>query len=97
MIEEIKLLLGDAAENFNDALISLTYRISLAEVEDYCRREADSILELVAERITVIKLLRMGTEGLASQSFSGVSESYVDGYPDDIKAILNRKRKIKIL
>lgn len=97
MIEEIKLLLGDAAANYTDAQISLVYKMSIAEVEDYCRREADTMLELVAERIAVIKLLKMGTEGLASQSFSGVSESYITDYPDDIKAILNRKRKLVVL
>ena len=96
MIEEIKLLLGDAASNYTDAQISLAYKMALAEVEDYCNREADATLELLAEKIAVIKLNRMNTEGLASQSYSGVSESYIDGYPADILAVLNRKRKIKI-
>ena len=97
MIEEIKLLLGDAADNFSDALIMLTYKHSLAEVESYCNREADTSLEYVAQRITVLKLNRINTEGLTSQGFSGVSESYIDGYPEDIKAVLNRKRKIKVV
>lgn len=97
MIEEIKLLLGDAAENYSDAQISLMYKISVAEIEEYCRRELDTLLQLTAERIAVIKLLRMGTEGLNSQSFSGVSENFVTDYPDDIKAILNRKRKVVVL
>lgn len=96
MIEEIKLLLGDAASNYTDAQISLAYKMALAEVEDYCNREADATLELLAEKIAIIKLNRMNTEGLASQSYSGVSESYIDGYPADILAVLNRKRKIKI-
>ena len=98
MIEqEIKILLGDAAANYTDAQISLCYKLALAEIEDYCNREADLSLELIAEKIAVIKLNRMGTEGLASQSYSGVSESYIDGYPDDIKALLNRKRKLKVI
>lgn len=97
MIEEIKLLLGDAAENYSDAQISLMYKISVAEIEEYCRRELDTLLQLTAERIAVIKLLRMGTEGLNSQSFSGVSENFITDYPDDIKAILNRKRKVVVL
>lgn len=97
MIEEIKLLLGDAASNYSDAQISLAYRLALAEVEAYCNREPDTTLELVAERIAAIKLTRMNTEGLASQSYSGVSESYIDGYPQDIQTILNRKRKIKVV
>lgn len=97
IIAEIKLLLGDVAQNYTDAQISLAYKMSLAEVQEYCKREADITLLLIAERISVIKLLRMGTEGLASQSFSGVSESYIADYPDDIKAVLNRKRKMVIL
>lgn len=97
MIEEIKLLLGDAAQNHTDAQISLAYKIACAEVEDYCKRDLDAVLELVAEQIAVIKLNRRNTEGLANQSYSGVSEGYIDGYPAEIQGILNRKRKIKTL
>jgi hypothetical protein len=95
MIDEIKLLLGDAAENYTEAQINLAYKMALSEVETYCNREADTTLELVAEKIAVIKLNRINTEGLASQGFSGTSESYLDGYPADIIATLNRKRKLK--
>lgn len=97
MVEEIKLMLGEAAENFTDAQISLAYRMALAEVEEYCNREADAVLQLQAERIAVIKLNRMNTEGLVNQSFSGISENYLNGYPADILAILNKKRKIKVV
>jgi len=97
MVEEIKLLLGDAATNYSDAQIGLAYKLALAEVEAYCRREADTTLELMAEKIAVIKLNRINTEGLASQSYSGVSESYIDGYPAEVVAVLNSKRKIKVV
>lgn len=97
MIEEIKLMLGEAASNFTDAQIGLALRLATVEIEAYCNRELDSTLELIAERIAVIKLNRMNTEGLTSQSFSGVSENYLDGYPVDVLAVLNRKRKIKVL
>ena len=97
MIEEIKLLLGDSASNYTDALINLCFKMALAEVEDYCNREADTTLELIAQKIAVIKLNRINTEGLASQSYSGVSESYIDGYPAEILTVLNRKRKVKVM
>lgn len=97
MIEEIKLLLGDAAANFTEEQIALVYKIALLEVEEYCNRDADAALELIAEKIAVIKLNRINTEGLTSQSYSGVSESYIDGYPAEILAVLNRKRKIKTI
>lgn len=97
MIEEIKLLLGDSASNYSDELIGLVLRQSISEIEIYCNRKLDVELEMLAERITIIKLNRINSEGLSAQSFSGVSESYVDGYPADILAALNRKRKIKVL
>lgn len=97
MIEEIKILLGDAASNFTDAQIGLCLKLALAEVEAYCRRPVDAELELVAYQIAIIKLNRLNTEGLAAQSYSGVSESYIDGYPAEIQKALNRKRKIKVV
>lgn len=97
MIEEIKILLGEAASNFTDEQITLCLKMAIAEVEGYCNRLVDFELEIAAQRIAVIKLNRLNSEGLASQSYSGVSESYIDGYPADIKAVLNRKRKIKIV
>jgi hypothetical protein len=97
MIEEIKILLGDAAGNFTEAQIGLCAKQALAEVEAYCRRSADYELEIVAQKIAIIKLNRMNTEGLAAQSYSGVSETYIDGYPAEILAVLNRKRKIKVV
>lgn len=97
MVEEIKILLGDAASNFTDAQIGLALKMALAEVEAYCNRSLDYELEMVAERIAIINLNRMNSEGLSAQSYSGVSESYIDGYPADILAILNRKRKLKVI
>ena len=97
MVEEIKILLVDAASNYSDALIGLMLKQALAEVEAYCNRSLDAELEMVAERIAIIKLNRLNTEGLSSQSYSGVSESYIDGYPADIMAVLKRKRKVKII
>lgn len=97
MIENIKLMLGNSASNYTDEQIELAYKRASLEVEAYCMREIDIELEMIVEEITVIKLVRMNTEGLTSQSYSGVSESYLDGYPQHIKNILNRKRKIKAL
>ena len=73
------------------------YKRAVMEIEAYCKREIDFELSMVAEEIAVIKLNRMGTEGLSNQSYSGVSEGYLNGYPDHIIKILNSKRKIKTL
>lgn len=97
MIEEIKLMLGETANNFSDEVIGLCLKWALAEVEAYTNRTPDYELEIVAQKIAIIKLNRVNTEGLASQAYSGVSESYIDGYPNEILQALNRKRKIKVV
>lgn len=97
MTSNIKIMLGAAADNFSDNLIELFETQSVKEVESYCNRNADDELLDIAERLTVIKLNRLNSEGLSNQSYSGNSESYIDGYPADILAVLNRKRKIKLL
>jgi hypothetical protein len=97
MVEDIKTLLGEAAGNFTDAQIELCLRRATAEVESYCNRPIDEELTGVVCDIAIIKLQRINTEGLASMSVGGVSETYVDGYPAAITAILNRKRKLKVI
>ena len=97
MIEEVKLLLGESASNYSDDLIGLALKMSIAEVEDYTHRELDYSLQLIAERIAIIKLNRMGTEGLNGMSVNGLSENYINGYPADILATLNAKRRVRVL
>ena len=97
MIENIKVLLGEAASNFSEAQIELCLNMAVAEIEAYCNRVLDAELELIAQRIAVIKLYRLNSEGLSAQSFSGVNETYLDGYPADIQQVLNRKRRVKFL
>ena len=97
MLEEIKILLGAAADNYTEAQIGLCLKHAISEVEAYCNRELDYDLEIIAEKIAIIKLNRLNSEGLTGQSYSGVSESYLDGYPADILAAMNRKRKIKVV
>ena len=97
MLEELKILLGESVNNYTEAQMRLYLKLAIAEVEEYCKRDLDLTLELVALQIAKIKLNRIDTEGLASQGFSGVSESYIDGYPDEIQKVLNRKRKLKVV
>ena len=97
MIEEVKIMLGEAANNYTSQQIGVCVKKAVAEVQSYCGRELDAELEAVALDIAIIKLNRLNTEGLAGQSYSGVSETYINGYPVEIVAILNRKRKLKVI
>lgn len=96
MLEKIKICLTN--NTYTDDLINLFIDDTTKEIKIYCNREdIDTELESVIRRIVIIKLNRINSEGLSSQSFSGVSESFIDGYPQDIISVLNRKRKLKTL
>ena len=96
MLEKIKLCLTN--NTYTDELINLYIDDTTKEVKIYCNREdIDVELESVIRRIVIIKLNKINSEGLSSQAYSGVSESFIDGYPQDIVSILNRKRKLKTL
>ena len=97
MLDELKTMLGDAAQAYTEAQIALALKQATLEVEGYCRRELDEELQVAAMRIAVIKLNRTNTEGMVSAGFNGVNESYLNDYPTDIKNTLNRKRKVKLL
>ena len=96
MLEKIKICLTN--NTYTDDLINLFIDDTTKEVKIYCNREdIDIELESIIRKIVIIKLNRMNSEGLSSQTYSGVSESFIDGYPQDIISVLNRKRKLKTL
>ena len=87
-LEQIKLLSG----NTNEALISLIIDKTMIEISDYTKMDFDICNERMTNVLVdmaVVKLNRFGTEGLSSQSYSGVSESYIDEYPHYILTQLN--------
>jgi hypothetical protein len=97
MLEIIKVLLrldGDTKDELINALIEQAQ----SEFLYYCNREdvpataANLIIEMV-----LVKYSKLGAEGLASQSFSGISDNFIDGYPANILKALNKYRKAKFL
>lgn len=97
MLEELKIMLGDAAAAFTDAQLEIALRQAQEEAVAYCRRKLDDDLILIAQKMAIYRLNRINTEGLAGQSFNGVNETYLDGYSADIMMMLNRKRKVKLI
>lgn len=95
MLEILQVLIGRTDK---DAL--LNYLISQAQTDfkTYCNRDdVPEAADDVIIQMVLVKYNRLGAEGLNSESFSGVSNSYVDGYPANITAALNNYRKLKLL
>ena len=49
------------------------------------------------QRMVVWRYNTLGTEGLSSENYSGVSYSYKGDYPDDIMQILRSYKKVRVV
>lgn len=84
-----------AAKNQSDELL-----LDLIEETENDLLEYTNLYELPAGLesslidLVIIKCNRLGTEGISSEGFSGVSTSYLDDIPKDVKRKLNRYRKL---
>lgn len=97
MLDKLKLILG-ITDNSKDDLLSLILDTVIQEFLDYTNREdIPDGSNAVVLQMAVIQYNRIGSQGVASQSYSGVSESYIDGYPSNILKQLNRYRKLKTI
>ncbi len=93
MLETMKLLLGlDASK---DTLLSLLLSQAEDEAKDYTNNE--NISENLIVQMAIYKYNRLGTEGLNSENYSGVSFNYMSDYPETIVKQLRRFKKLGVI
>lgn len=83
LLAKIKILLG-LNDNSKDNLINLLIEQATNEIKIITKREYTEEMQNLLIDMVVCKYHRIGNEGLASVSASGISESYIDGYPKHI-------------
>lgn len=97
-LEMLKIRLG-VSDNTRDGLLSLL----LSEAQDTIldiigREELPARLISVQVELAVIAYNRQGAEGESSRSEGGISRSFIDGLPDDLKQRLkNYPRKVGVI
>ena len=97
MLERIKLLLNITGESKDALLMEL-----IDNAEEFIINFTNNPDCIESLRGTVIAMAmydysRLGTEGLSSESYSGVSFGYTSGYGDDIMKQLKRFRKVRTI
>lgn len=97
MLERIKLLLNISDES-KDALLGALIENAEEFAKNYTNNE-DALESLSGTIIAMVlhDYNRMGTEGLSSENYSGVSFGYTSGYSDDIMKALKKYRKVKVI
>lgn len=97
MLNKVKLLLGLTADNTKDDLLTLLIEQATEEAIAYTHNDCVDELLTAIQRMVVYNYNRLGTEGVDSEGYSGVSYGYSSDYPDSIKRMLNAKRKLMTL
>ena len=96
MLNRIKLLLGISGTE-QDELLNVLVNMCEQEALDYTHREKATELSNIVLSMVVERYNKLGSEGITSRSFSGVSESITNNYSDAVIHQLNLKRKIRII
>ncbi|PNT94152.1 head-tail connector protein [Clostridium thermosuccinogenes] len=97
MLDEMKLIL-DIKDTSKDDLLNLYLQKAQTKFKNYCNRddipvEADSSITDYA----IVLYNKRKSEGLQSESYSGVNQSFETGIPADIKSEWNAFRKVRLI
>ena len=93
LVERLKERL-DENELSDDKLQAIIDDITLEVLADTNQSKLNAQLESAVISLSVIAVNRLGTEGLASEGYSGVSTSYLDEVPPRVVSILNANRRL---
>lgn len=92
IVEKLKIML-EITSNFKDVLLGMIVEDVIVSLKLYTNSENFS--ESLVRRIAVIRYNCMGGEGLANESYNGISQTFLNDLPADIKAELKAIRKVK--
>ena len=97
-LEKLKLRLDIAqADTSQDNKLECILEDVEADMLAYTNRsELLPSMNSLQIKIAVIEYNKQGSEGMSSQSQGGVSQSWIDGLPQDIKDALTSFRRLKV-
>ena len=93
LLERLKARL-DENELSDDKLQEIIDDVTQEVLADTNQSELNPQLSSAVVSLSVITVNRIGTEGLASEGYSGVSTSYLDDVPPRVVSILNANRRL---
>lgn len=96
ILQSLKLRPG--ISNFSDELLNDLIYDTYNDVADCINLEEGSEMPIgcvsIVKDLVVIKVNKLGSEGISSESHEGISQSFIEGIPKDIKLKLRRYRKL---
>lgn len=93
LLDKVKMLLGITNDDKND-LLTILIEQAIDEAMAYTHNDCVDELDTSIIQMVVYKYNRLNTEGVDSESYSGVSFNYSADYPESIMRGLRAKRKL---
>lgn len=94
-LDKVKVLLG-IADTSKDALLTLLVSDATTQIENYVHTDYDDIMEQVLIELVIVRYNRLKSEGLSSESYSGVSFSYDTVSEANILVQLKPLRRVQL-
>jgi len=96
MLDLLKIYLNISGVG-QDTQLNLILTDCIAEFEEITGTpfKQNSEMEKVIIQMAIIKYNRLGYEGLSSQSYSGASEHYTEGYPKELNRRIMKYKKLR--
>ena len=92
MLDKLKVLLGVTDK---DDILTILIDMCSQDAITYCHLDSiETTMQPVIIQMAMEKFNKLGSDGISSRGFSGVSESYTDDYSNAIYEQLKRFRKI---
>lgn len=95
MLNKIKMLLG-ITDTSKDNLLTVLIESASNEALNYTHNDDLQSLEHCICSMVVYQYNRLGTEGVDSEDYSGVSFNYSTDYPENIIRQLKAYRKLRV-
>lgn len=96
MLEELKTLLGLTSDD--EPILKILIDLCKTYIVDYCNLKMyDKEFDYLVKQMVCEKWTQLGSEGLASRSFSGVSESFLSNFSESILMSLKKHRRIGVI
>ena len=95
LLKKVNLLLGTTDK---DDVLTMLIEDAKDEAMNYCNLTLYSLtLDTTVVKMVIQNYNKSINQGISSESFSGVGESYINGYTSDVISLLNKNRKVRML
>lgn len=95
MLSNIKILLS-ISDTSKDALLNLLIARCIEEFINYTHNDDTTNVQNLIISMVIYNYNRLGSEGVSSEGYSGVSFGYSSEYPENIMRELKANRKLQV-